>query len=81
MGAPHPEICKVQAEGGVNPPLPRNCEGNETHKKAVRRKALGARQKEMGKGYKTRYLTPYTRHPYVFQPLDRVREGVGIRRP
>jgi hypothetical protein len=33
VGTSHPEIWKVQAEGGVIPPLPRNCEGNETHKK------------------------------------------------
>jgi hypothetical protein len=33
VGISHPEIWKVQEEGGVNPPLPRNCDGNETHMK------------------------------------------------
>jgi hypothetical protein len=42
----HPEIWKVHTEGGAIPPLPRNCYGNENHKKSNQQSAISDQPKQ-----------------------------------
>jgi hypothetical protein len=70
------ECCfyKSGREGGANPPLPRNCKRNETHREKVNRVSVWCRCNSLNSFV---FLIPDPDTDRFIRPLDSVREGVG----